>query len=124
MSIDLAQFKTHKFLNLETVRKSGVTVATPVWFVEHDSKFYVRTVSDAGKVKRIRNNGQVRIMPCGQRGEPKGEWIKATARLNSAEEDIQINGWFQARFGLAKRIFDFVNALRRTKWQAIEIVPG
>lgn len=124
MSVNTAQFKSHKFLNLETVRKSGVTVATPVWFVEHDGKFYVRTVSDAGKVKRIRNNGQVRIMPCGQRGEPKGEWIKATARLNSAEEDIQINGWFQARFGLAKRIFDFVNALRRTKWQAIEIVPG
>lgn len=73
MSANTAQFKSHKFLNLETVRKSGVTVATPVWFVEHDGKFYVRTVSDAGKVKRIRNNGQVRIMPCGQRGEPKGE---------------------------------------------------
>ena len=81
MSANTAQFKSHKFLNLETVRKCGVTVATPVWFVEHDGKFYVRTVSDAGKVKRIRNNGQVRIMPCGQRGEPKGDWIKATARL-------------------------------------------
>ena len=124
MSANTAQFKSHKFLNLETVRKSGVTVATPVWFVERDGKFYVRTVSDAGKVKRIRNNGQVRIMPCGQRGEPKGEWITATARLNSAEEDVQINAWFLSRFGFAKRVFDVMNALRRTKWQAIEIVPG
>ncbi len=123
MSANTAQFKSHKFLNLETVRKSGVTVATPVWFVEHDGKFYVRTVSDAGKVKRIRNNGQVRIMPCGQRGEPKGDWIKATARLKSAEEDIQINEWFLARYGFVKRVFDLMNTLRRTKWQAIEIVP-
>ena len=124
MSNNLEQFNTYKFLSLETVRKSGVKVATPVWFVEHQGKFFVRTVADSGKVKRIRNNPYVRIMPCGPRAAPKGEWINATARLNSADEDVQINAWFLAKFGFAKRAFDVMNALRRTKWQAIEIAPA
>jgi hypothetical protein len=77
-----------------------------------------------GQSRAHSDNGQVGSCPCGQQGEPKGEWIKATARLKSAEEDVQINAWFEARFGFAKRIFDLMNTLRRTKWQAIEIVPG
>lgn len=120
----LDAFARQQYLNLETFRKSGVPVRTPVWFTQDGDLLYVITESGSGKVKRIRNNGQVRIMPCGQRGEPKGEWMNATARLKSAEEDIQINAWFLARFGFAKRIFDLMNTLRRTKWQAIEIVPA
>jgi hypothetical protein len=41
----------------------------------------VRTVRGAGKVKRIRNNSHVRIMPCGVQGEPMGQWADAEARV-------------------------------------------
>jgi uncharacterized protein len=49
------QFTGHKFINLETFRKSGVGVRTPVWFAERDGQFFVYTLLNFGKVKRIRN---------------------------------------------------------------------
>ena len=59
----LNQFAGEKYINLETFRKSGAAVATPVWFAEDLGVFYVYSLANAGKVKRIRNNPRVRLMP-------------------------------------------------------------
>ena len=48
------QFKDKKYLNLETYRKNGQVMPTPVWFVQDGEVFYVRTGANSGKVKRIR----------------------------------------------------------------------
>ncbi|MCX6081479.1 MAG: PPOX class F420-dependent oxidoreductase [Chloroflexi bacterium] len=80
MDQNLLQFANQNYLNLETFRKAGKSIQTPVWFVQDGAKIYVRTGGTSGKVKRIRNNSQVNIMPCGQVGEPLGDWIPATAR--------------------------------------------
>lgn len=64
---------------MQTYRKNGEAIATPVWFVQDGDKFYVRTIAGSGKVKRIHNNAKVQIMPCGQRGEPLGAWVAAQA---------------------------------------------
>jgi hypothetical protein len=61
-------FNGQQFLNLETRRKSGVKVQSPVWFVEDDGVLYIRTQSNSGKVKRIRNNARVRVAACDARG--------------------------------------------------------
>ena len=53
-------FIGHQYVSLETYRKSGEAVRTPVWFVEEDGKMYVWTVGTSGKVKRIRRCGQVK----------------------------------------------------------------
>jgi uncharacterized protein len=80
MNQNITQFFNQNYLNLETFRKDGQGLKTPVWFVQDGEKFYVRTVVNAGKVKRIRNNGRVNVMPCGQAGEPLGTWVAAQAR--------------------------------------------
>jgi uncharacterized protein len=80
MDQNLRQFGNQNYLNLETFRKNGQGLKTPVWFVQDGEKFYVRTVSNSGKVKRICNNSQVNVMPCGQVGEPLGTWVPAKAR--------------------------------------------
>ena len=59
----LDQFQKQKYLNLETFRKSGESMRTPVWFVQDGESLYVHTVANSGKVKRIRNNGRVNIAP-------------------------------------------------------------
>jgi len=74
------QFHNQAFLNLETFRKDGTGVRTPVWFVEDGKLFYVRTLADSWKVKRIRNNSRVRVVSCKAQGEPLGEWVTAAAR--------------------------------------------
>ena len=63
------QLKEAKFLNLETFRKNGNGVKTPVWFVQEGEVLYVRTIADSGKVKRIRNNQQVNVAPCKANGD-------------------------------------------------------
>jgi PPOX class probable F420-dependent enzyme len=76
-----------KYISLITYRKSGVAVPTPVWFGERDGKLYVMTRSDMGKVKRVRNNPQVRVAPCTMRGKLTGPEFAATARIVPAEEN-------------------------------------
>ena len=80
MDKNLLQFANQNYLNLETFRKNGETLKTPVWFVQDGATLYVRTVNTSGKVKRVRNQSQVNIMPYGQSGEPLGEWVPARAR--------------------------------------------
>ena len=75
-----------QYINLETFRKNGQAVATPVWFTIDRDKIFVVTRSNTGKVKRLRNTKNVRVMPCGMRGEPKGEWAEAEARFATPEE--------------------------------------
>lgn len=80
-------YSSHQYINLETYRKTGHPVATPVWFtVDGDDRLFVVTRSETGKVKRLKNNGDVRIMPCGMRGEPKGTWAPAKAQFATQQE--------------------------------------
>lgn len=81
----LAQF-SGKYINLETYRKTGQAVLTPVWFVTEGEQVIVVTKSETGKVKRLRNNDRVRIMPSGMRGEPQGEWVQGRARFLEKDE--------------------------------------
>ncbi len=76
------------YINLETYRRNGQPVATPVWFTIDDNNkmVYVVTRIETGKVKRLRNNSKVRIMPCGMRGQPKGEWLNGKATFATPEQ--------------------------------------
>ncbi|MFN3655021.1 MAG: PPOX class F420-dependent oxidoreductase [Candidatus Nitrosotenuis sp.] len=93
MSSDkISNFEGHKYINLETYKKNGQAVRTPVWFVISENQIFVTTRPDTGKVKRIRNNQKVKIMPCGMKGEPKGDWIEGTARFaNETESQNAVN---------------------------------
>ncbi len=90
----IAAFRGMKYLNLETLRKNGAPVRTPVWFAAAETgpaedspqKMYVYTIGESGKIKRIRNNARVRIAPCDGRGELKGDWVAAEAEILSGAE--------------------------------------
>jgi len=104
----LAELSEHKYINLETYRKNGQPVDTPVWFMIDNNLVYVVTSSETGKVKRLRNNPAVRIMPSGFRGEPKGEWIEGKARFaegSEAERAIQLR---KKRYGLQARLVGII----------------
>ena len=107
-SLLLAQYEGQKYLNLETFRKSGEGIKTPVWFVEQDGVLYVRTIADSGKVKRIRNNSRVRIVPCKSRGESLGEWGEARAELVDEVKAEDINRLLKRKYGLMKSMFDLM----------------
>jgi len=83
-----AQFGDHKYVSLETFKKNGQGVQTPVWFVLHDEVVYVYTEAESWKVKRIRNNPRVRVALCTMRGRVTGPWLEGTAAIiEGAERD-------------------------------------
>lgn len=93
-----------KYINLETYRKNGRGVRTPVWFVESSSDdgsiLYVRTSDDTGKYKRIRNNPSVQVAPCDMRGSVKGKWVKGEARIASEEEKLKAFKMLEKKYGI------------------------
>jgi PPOX class probable F420-dependent enzyme len=118
MSDAIAQFDKAKYFSLETFRKTGAGVRTPVWFArdpasnDNPTLFYVYTLPDSGKVKRIRNNPKVRVAPCNMRGDVRGAWVEAKARLCNGNEAAKGQSLLKGKYGLAKRIGDFFSGLR------------
>ncbi len=117
----LAQFQGHKYLNLETFRRNGQGVGTPLWFVESDGQLYVRTPESFGKVKRIRNNPRVRVVPSDMRGNPLGAWVESTAYFVEGPEADRINELIKKKYGLIKALLDFGSRLRKRRSVVIGI---
>jgi len=111
----IAQFANAKYLNLETFRKTGVGVRTPVWFAQdagREAVFYLYSAPDAGKVKRIRNNPKVRVAPCDFRGNLRGAWVDGSARLCQGDEAALGQDLLRRKYGWLKIVGDFFSRLR------------
>ena len=108
----LAQFANQKYLSLESYRRNGQGVRTPLWFVEDDGALYFYTVAHSYKVNRIRNNPRVRVAPCDMRGNVRGEWLDATARRLDVAESRRANELLNRKYGLTKRILNFLAKIR------------
>jgi PPOX class probable F420-dependent enzyme len=104
MSIDISQFNKINYINLETYRKNGSSVITPVWFVIEDKNFFVITKSGTGKVKRLRNNPKMRIGPCDFRGKVKGKWLNGVATLKTPNECPQIIKLRNKKYGFKSKL--------------------
>ena len=120
----LNQFTGEKYLNLESYRKNGNAVATPVWFAEDRGELYVYSLADAGKVKRIRNNSRVRVIPCDMRGGPKGEWAAGTARILAGAEAERGHKLLDQKYGLLKKVGNVFSKLMKRERVVIAIELG
>jgi len=121
----LKQFEKQQYLNIETFRKNGQGVKTPVWFVQDGEALQVWTQAGSGKAKRIRNNGTVRVAPSTGSGEPTGEWMDAQAETNESPEAIKhVEKLMQRKYGVMFYIFGFVGKMRGgANYTAIKIQP-
>ena len=98
-----------KYLNLETYRKSGKGVRTPVWFAAAPGgapRLYVYTTADSGKVKRIRNSGASKIAPCDAWGKVTGPWIDARAEIVTSDEFARGMALINRKYRPLKQILD------------------
>jgi PPOX class probable F420-dependent enzyme len=102
----LNQFEKQKYLNLETFRKSGESMKTPVWFTQDGQTIYVLTMANSGKVKRIRNNGRVNIAPCRMDGKLTGTWVPALAQqVTDLAVSTTVDHLLDRKYGLLKKMF-------------------
>ena len=117
------QFEKQQYLNIETFRKNGQGVKTPVWFVQDGETLLVWTEAVSGKAKRIRNDGTVRIAPSTGSGQPVGEWLPAHAQADESPNAIQhLEKLMKQKYGIMFNIFGFLGKLRGgSKSTAIKI---
>ena len=59
-----------RYINLSTRKRDGSYVNTPVWFAQEGdtNKYYVYSLRNVGKVKRIKNFPEVKVGICTYRG--------------------------------------------------------
>jgi len=77
----LNDLQSEGIIALETFRKNGEGVITPVWQMPDGDNLYAWTYSSSWKVKRIRNNSRVRVCESDRRGTPLSEWCEAQATI-------------------------------------------
>jgi uncharacterized protein len=115
-------FQNHQYLNLETFRKNGQGIKTPVWFVQDGDALIVWTQADSGKAKRVRNNPSVHIAPCTADGSLLGEWIPAQAsRDDSVEAIAHARALMAKKYGAMFHAFALMGSIRKAPYTAIKI---
>lgn len=101
-----ATLDSNKYINLTTFRKSGVAVATPVWFAEHQGILYIWTFPTAGKVKRIEHTARVAFAPCTIGGKTLGAEVEGKARIvTNEQEEMLAEATLAKKYGLLHRIY-------------------
>ena len=127
-----APFAGQKYLNLETFKKNGTGVKTPVWFAadpstsldSNEAKLYVYTIGVSGKVKRIRNNPRVKIAPCDMRGRVLGEWAEARAEIVTGGEDTRGVQLLNKKYFPWKQLLDFFAKFRNRDHTVFVLRPA
>jgi PPOX class probable F420-dependent enzyme len=120
--MNLKPFEKQKYLNIETFRKNGQGVKTPVWFAEDGNMLMIWTEADSGKVKRIRRDGKVCVVPSTASGEPIGEWLEAQARVDDSTETVNLAAnLFKQKYGVMFNVFATMGKLRKAKHTTIKV---
>jgi PPOX class probable F420-dependent enzyme len=103
-----APLGNERYVSLETFRKDGSGVKTPVWAAPLDGHLVVFTEGTSFKVKRLRGNPKVRVAACSIRGTVRGPWLDGTACILEDEARIsQAHGAIREKYGLLAAATDF-----------------
>lgn len=109
------------YISLETFKRDGNGVKTPVWCAPLDDDIVVFSESRAFKVKRLRRDAKIRVAPCDVRGKVIGEWCSGTGQI--VELDAEQSRAYQAlhkKYGWQMWMADFFSTLSgRIKGRAV-----
>lgn len=125
MTEDFRALAAASYVSLESYRKSGAPVRTPVWITADEGHLYCWTLTDTGKIKRIRANSEVRLAKCDAGGKLEGEWVAAQARILNSPADLNAQlRRLRAKYGWKYLAYRFISVLRRAPTSAIEFSPA
>jgi uncharacterized protein len=120
----LEPFVRRQYALLTTYRRDGTPVGTPVHIAVDGDRAFVRTWDTTWKLKRIRNNPEVEVVPCTARGEPTGPAIRARARVLDGGESAYAGQALAHKYPtLHGFLIPLVHRLRHNKTMHIELTP-
>jgi len=115
-----------KYLSFTTFTKAGEEKSTPVWIADlGDGSMGFTTPGESWKVKRLRNNDNVLLQPCDQRGTvtPGSERVEATAIVETNPETFgRVRAAIKAKYPIGFRIIYVINKLARRESDTAIIV--
>lgn len=101
-----------RYISLETFRKDGSGVQTPVWAAALDGRLLVVTDGTSFKVKRLRANPKLRAAACDVRGKMRGDWHEGSARiLEDGAEKERAEKTLRAKYGWQYAMLNFFSRL-------------
>ena len=119
----LSNFDGERVISLETYRRNGLPVRTPVWFLRENGLLYVYTDDSTGKVKRLRRNPKVKVAPSHFRGKPKADYIDAQAHIEAAADFVnQYHEKIYGQYGWQATLTRLLNRFSRSKAHDVIIV--
>ena len=111
-----SRFGGENVISLETYRRNGEPVRTPVWFLEENGVLYVHTDDSTGKVKRIRQNPKVRVAPSHFRGKPKADYVDARAEVETSPETVKkYHSQIYKKYGIQGTLTKFLQRFSMSK---------
>jgi PPOX class probable F420-dependent enzyme len=124
---DFATLDNARYLNLETFRKNGQGVRTPVWFAaepDEDPTLYVYSTRDSGKAKRIRRSGEARVAACDVRGRVTGPWIDTQAAITDGDAARRAMQLIDRKYRPWKQMLDLFARLRPRHARVVIAIRG
>jgi PPOX class probable F420-dependent enzyme len=116
------------YISLETFKKDGNGVKTPVWAAPLDGKLVVMSAGDAFKVKRLRRDPRARVAACDMRGNVRGAWHEGTGRILEAPADVErAHAALRKKYGWQMAMGDFfariAGRIHKRAWLEITVPP-
>ena len=104
-----------KYISLVTFRKSGERVPTAVWFAKFSdiaNTYGVITETNAGKVRRIRNDAKIEVQVCDIKGNVTAgaKTYSGIAHLVIGDQAVAVRKAIAKRYGITYRMFAIYNA--------------
>jgi uncharacterized protein len=123
--LDPQQLDAEKVVLLQTRKRDGGWVDTPVNIAVQGDRAYFRTPGKASKNKRLRNFPEVQIQPCTWSGKPTGgRTMAAHARLLSGEESKAAGQLIDQKYPVLQRLLvRCAHKIMRTPTLHYELTP-
>jgi len=116
----VAQFSGRRYINLESYKKDGKAVLTPVQSIQENGLVYFRTDPRTWKVKRIKRNPHVRIVPSNRSGKPTGTWVDGRARILEGQESDRMMLVFKKEYGMVGN--SLINLVARLRGERLTTI--
>ena len=110
-----AALGAQSFVSLTTFRRNGDPVSTAVWIARVGDELLVTTFVQTGKVKRIRHDARVELLPCDRRGRVfAGDPVPGRARvLTDDDARARMSTAFRRKYPLSSRLAFLVTRMSR-----------
>ena len=105
--MNINNFGDVEYINLITYKNDGSSVTTPVWVAPKGHSLVITTSLNAGKVKRIRNNGRATIYTTNQSGSQKlSESLDVKGSIiTEPEAKAEAVGIIKKKYGVISKMF-------------------